>query len=509
MSSLTVGDLVAMDQIGCTVVAGADGLDRPIVWAHASELDPWDWLGADELLMTAGLCVPAEEEAQSTFIERIHDSGLAGVIIGDGPTAPQLTSAMLATADSLNFPILRCSHTTPFTAIGRTVAMASQSVQVGRVARLSRLYERARSDVDPDTSLLARLSQELRYALHVVDVEYRSPVLPTESALSEKTIHSLAVRVSDALDRLPAHITLDESADYVVTAHALPTHRRCMLVMAGNPSIDIDAFALLHVRTLIGVEVEKVTREREHADVVGAALLQRILTGSVATEAVTPHLERLGLLGPEWSVACFTDDFLRETRTVIGDRAIPNVSTVFNGRAYLLFSVSRRAEIIEVLRDKISAIGVSPPATMLAQIPDSARQASWALDTARSTGEPVVYYATDAPLFLPRTASDAQRAADAILGKLIEYDQGHESDLVETLEVFLANNRSWSEAANRLGIHRQTLAFRLRKIESVTGRNLKTSSDIAILWLALRARAVARPDTEHELSDRESRPQTL
>ena len=57
MSRLTVGDLIAMDQLGCAAVAGVAGLDRRIVWAHTSELDPWDWLGADELLMTAGLCL--------------------------------------------------------------------------------------------------------------------------------------------------------------------------------------------------------------------------------------------------------------------------------------------------------------------------------------------------------------------------------------------------------------------------------------------------------------------
>ena len=141
MSRLTVGDLIAMDQLGCAAVAGVGGLDRRIACAHTSELEPCDWLGEDELLITACLCVPSDEREQCTFIERLHEKGLAGVIIGDDETAPPLTAAMLDMADRLNFPILRCSHTTPFAAIGRTVAVASQSVQVSTVARLSRLYE--------------------------------------------------------------------------------------------------------------------------------------------------------------------------------------------------------------------------------------------------------------------------------------------------------------------------------------------------------------------------------
>ncbi|WP_366939634.1 hypothetical protein, partial [Nocardioides sp.] len=40
-----------MEQLGCTVIAGADGGRRRVVWAHSCELDdPWNWVGADELL---------------------------------------------------------------------------------------------------------------------------------------------------------------------------------------------------------------------------------------------------------------------------------------------------------------------------------------------------------------------------------------------------------------------------------------------------------------------------
>ncbi|MDV7353316.1 PucR family transcriptional regulator ligand-binding domain-containing protein [Rhodococcus oxybenzonivorans] len=491
MSRLTVGDLIAMDQLGCTAVAGMEGLDRRIVWAHTSELDPWDWLGADELLMTAGLCVPSDEQAQCRFVERLYEKGLAGVIIGDDATAPPLTGAMVSVADRLKFPILRCSHTTPFAAIGRTVALASQSVQVSRVARLSRLYEHARSTSLAETSLLERLSRELGYTLHVVDVEYSTDVLPTDTALSETAIASLASNVAGTLERLPAHLTLVEGANYVMTAHALPTHRKCMLVMEGSPATDVDAFALLHVRSLIGVEVEKVTREREYANETGEHLLQRILAGSDATETVTPLLEQFDLAGAEWTVLSFGTDFLPAARTIAGDRRIPNVTAALDEHAYMLLPTARSTETIDLLGGKTGSIGVSPSATTIGEISDSARQASWALDTARSTGVPVARYSIDAPLFVPRTLTDARHATDAILGELLLYDQGHESNLVETLETFLANNRSWTVTADRLGIHRQSLVFRLRKIETVTGRNLKASSDIAMLWLALRARAHA------------------
>ena len=45
--------------------------------------------------------------------------------------------------------------------------------------------------------------------------------------------------------------------------------------------------------------------------------------------------------------------------------------------------------------------------------------------------------------------------------------------------------------AERLVIHRQTLGYRLRKIEGLTGRSMKSSADIADFWMALITRRIS------------------
>lgn len=57
-----------------------------------------------------------------------------------------------------------------------------------------------------------------------------------------------------------------------------------------------------------------------------------------------------------------------------------------------------------------------------------------------------------------------------------------------TLRVFLQADRSWRDAAAELHIHRQTLGYRLRKIEQLTTRGINRPDHIAQWWLALRAR---------------------
>jgi purine catabolism regulator len=52
--------------------------------------------------------------------------------------------------------------------------------------------------------------------------------------------------------------------------------------------------------------------------------------------------------------------------------------------------------------------------------------------------------------------------------------------------VYFDANRSWQEGANRLGIHKQTLVYRIRRIEELTGRKLGDIKDQTEMYLALR-----------------------
>ncbi|MBF6671025.1 MULTISPECIES: helix-turn-helix domain-containing protein [Glutamicibacter] len=58
---------------------------------------------------------------------------------------------------------------------------------------------------------------------------------------------------------------------------------------------------------------------------------------------------------------------------------------------------------------------------------------------------------------------------------------------MDTLCAYLDENRNWNAASARLGTHRQTLGYRIGRIEQLTGRNLKSSKDLAEFWEARKA----------------------
>ncbi|MCL8305156.1 MULTISPECIES: helix-turn-helix domain-containing protein [Pseudomonas] len=45
----------------------------------------------------------------------------------------------------------------------------------------------------------------------------------------------------------------------------------------------------------------------------------------------------------------------------------------------------------------------------------------------------------------------------------------------------------WVNAAQRLHVHKQTLVYRVRRIEAISGRSLDNTADVATFWFALQS----------------------
>lgn len=72
------------------------------------------------------------------------------------------------------------------------------------------------------------------------------------------------------------------------------------------------------------------------------------------------------------------------------------------------------------------------------------------------------------------------------LQKLKEYDQQHNTNLVQTLEVFLDHDSQGHETAKALNIHLNTLNYRLKRISEITELNLKNLNQKMTIYLDLK-----------------------
>jgi DNA-binding PucR family transcriptional regulator len=74
---------------------------------------------------------------------------------------------------------------------------------------------------------------------------------------------------------------------------------------------------------------------------------------------------------------------------------------------------------------------------------------------------------------------------EAVLAPLHRYAARRSANLLETLEVFVDSDLDRRRAAERLEIHPNTIDYRLRRIEELTGLDLDRPWDLTAICLAL------------------------
>ena len=85
-----------------------------------------------------------------------------------------------------------------------------------------------------------------------------------------------------------------------------------------------------------------------------------------------------------------------------------------------------------------------------------------------------------------------------IVRPLVNYDRERGSGLVRTLSVYFETGANASEAADRLFLHRNSLLYRLERIQKLTGLDLRESESMLVLQLGLLALSRGeRVETKH------------
>jgi purine catabolism regulator len=84
---------------------------------------------------------------------------------------------------------------------------------------------------------------------------------------------------------------------------------------------------------------------------------------------------------------------------------------------------------------------------------------------------------------LARSKTERGQIVKSVLGPLAS-DDARFAPLRETLFTFLDLNLHWNETAEALKMHRQSVVYRLERVEQITGRSVRRTKDLAELWLA-------------------------
>jgi purine catabolism regulator len=143
--------------------------------------------------------------------------------------------------------------------------------------------------------------------------------------------------------------------------------------------------------------------------------------------------------------------------------------------------------------------GIGSPVDALVEAPRSFREAMTACRLGyivNGRGTTTGYWDLEAyPALFEATTSSQSGAAfeelrDRYLAPIIQYEERARLPLTETLTALFDSNGNVSAAARALGINRQSLLYRLAKVEALLGLDLSSPMSRFALELALRARFV-------------------
>lgn len=463
---------------GGEVIAGMNGIRRAIRGVNVLEdADIVRWMRGGELLLTTGYTFREDPSVLCSLIPALVDRDLAGLVIKIGLYVDELPDEVREVADRLDFPIIALPPWTMFDDILSEVLGTILNRQAVELERSKAIHERL-TQVALAGGSFAELAAAVAELVHrpvgirdahgmVLAATEGAPDCPEAPHVARRirvgeVDHGEIVVFTQGTEIAPQEIQTMEHAATVAAmgiaqerAVVSSEHRhRTLLLMQLVSRTPVDRTEMTRWATAMGW----------HMDVPQAVVLVELRDGDRLVSVAGQPLE---------------DRLLRAAKQALEPDTI--VWALGYGLAVL---VEPKPTLGAACRDLHAALRRLKPAmsVMVAagRVAEDVRELSRSYEEAVSAlalghelqGDDFVLEHEELGayrLLASLTTEDLQRHRAEALGPLLEYDRTHQGSLLRTLDVFLRCDRNRVRAAEELFVHYNTLRYRLRKIEELTG----------------------------------------
>ena len=280
---------------------------------------------------------------------------------------------------------------------------------------------------------------------------------------------------------------------------------------------DIDSLVAEHGAAACALEMAKAKAISDTEKRLRGTFLDRLLNGDVSHQEAVRQGERFD---HDMTQAHLAIVLTWQTEGLSTRRLETLVNTVINARRAkaLVWQREREGEVLvfhttnmenpidsslklaedfteEIQRQYSNhkvALGLGQPAREIGQWRNSYRDAVQALELANRLQTDIPLYIGDLGVYqLILSLSDRDKLMEFMqntLGPLIDYDMKQHADLVKTLESFFACHGNLSQTAERLIVHRNTLLYRMNRINEIAEIDLNRPETRLALHLALTIR---------------------
>jgi PucR family transcriptional regulator, purine catabolism regulatory protein len=468
-------------------VAGFEAPVTEITAVHISELpDPTGYLSGGELLLTTGLALPKTKTGYSTYVRRLKAADVTALALGLGPIYASPPPLLVSACQQSDLTLLEVPGPTPFQVITKAYWSAVSRAAERRLhdaLAAHRSLVTAAASPDPVAATLRSLARAMNgWAALLSDVGEVDQVYPLgmrdDAELARAEIGRLQVA------GVHSAASFNAARDAVVVVPLAVDDRIVGYLAVGTPeTLDTpQRHVVATACALLSIDAERQQRHesaREATRRCIATLLDMGMVEAARRLAAEVEAPPLGSEGQVLAIRGRDSD----ASAIIVQRWCAGALAVRVDRhvAWFVIPTNRPplSRLEKALRtsDATTAAVISEPVRLEA----FGAVRSRVIDSLDGVPPGAIRLPSTSPW---RFSPDFAKGLDRLIAE-------ERPELAAALAGYLRCHGNWAQASRNLGIHRNTLRYRVGRCEATLGVDLDDPDVCAELWLSMRLRGVA------------------
>ncbi len=529
------------------LVAGKNGLDRLVESANIQEVpDVVKWLQGKEILFSAGYAFGGSPEAGCNLIRAVCERGAACLVLKPGQYLPEIPLQMIECANENNFPLLEIPGNLPYMDCMVPILERITQEQLYVLKRIENIHERLTQTImrgeglegictvfnrvisgpvfisTPEGTMLASCVEQIddeQYDANTQDFIEEYCVNNAVSCMRRGKCNTLHMRNGKTLVGIPifaqeehlAYLFFDLLNREAKDMDLLLFEQTCSLI-----AIEIlQEEAMIHQEQQMRVEfLEDLLNKRYNDErimlrrgkYIGFDLNKKNFVFIVDEDDFEAHMDMMPKPLTEKEIQIIKRDILsfihkemerytQKTLLLNSSIGIIGLCAVRNSAEDIHLCVKILGQIINLLKKQYPYLsfsaGIGGVRQGVSKVEAGWHEAELALRAGRvlkkESKDPRVsrFDELGCLCFLSENAGSKalHEYFDSNMSALINYDKKNNSELVHTLETYFNHGCNICRTAEELYVHKNSVVYRLKKIEALLGKDLadyQTSFDLQL-----------------------------
>ncbi len=525
----------------CKLVAGKAGRYREIQCIDTMEMpDIAPWLRKHELLMTTGYSIQNVEGGVVKLLKNLDEVEGAGLAVTT-QFLGEISEEAKQIADILQMPLIEIPSDLPFIEMTTPLMKAIVDKQ-NQMLEFSDSMNKKFIDLEINGGGFQEIANVLNeltgYTTYIVNIKYeivaeKRKLNTQEISLTRgvERLNTQKMRYMDIYEQLQDGIEQQVrlgSKEFQVIKKKIIVKRKTegyVLLLAEKSEMNyLKMIALQHAINSAAIEFSKMKAMEESQQVLDNNLFLDLLSNNIQnneeiyqrTKSLKWPEAPIRLLymevcsseefvkgKSEYELQNFKEEIVSDIKRIILLQGMKGTITFKSDTFTCIFSEIYDKKMIKVLAGNIVSqigkkynieitVGISDAWYRYMDIIHAYQECKDAVKIGKIYAKQKIIFIQD--VLVERIFAQIGNSAgvnnhiEKVLGALFEYDKKNKGNLVDTLEILIENMGAKNITAEQLHLHRNSLSYRLKKIESLTGISLEDSKNLLSLGLILKIR---------------------